>query len=105
MGNSWRIGVRDGEHTDLVDQGPFRWVRNPIFSFLILTAAALAVLVPNRLSVVAFFCLSLAVELQVRFVEEPYLSRTHGDRYAAYCQRVGRFVPWIGRARRRRSGS
>jgi protein-S-isoprenylcysteine O-methyltransferase Ste14 len=97
MGPSWRIGVRDEERTELVGRGLFRWVRNPIFSFMMLTAAGLAALLTNLLSISAFLCLSLAVELQVRLVEEPYLLRTHGERYAAYCRRVGRFVPRIGR--------
>lgn len=38
-----------------------------------------------------------AVELQVRFVEEPYLLRTHGEGYAKYASRVGRFVPGLWR--------
>jgi protein-S-isoprenylcysteine O-methyltransferase Ste14 len=33
MGASWRIGVREDERTELVQRGPFRWVRNPIFTF------------------------------------------------------------------------
>ncbi|MFL5908785.1 MAG: methyltransferase family protein, partial [Solirubrobacterales bacterium] len=37
------------------------------------------------------------LQLQVRFVEEPYLIRTHGDDYRAYASEVGRFVPGIGR--------
>jgi hypothetical protein len=38
-----------------------------------------------------------AVQLQVRAVEEPHLRATHGDAYAAYAARTGRFVPRIGR--------
>lgn len=101
MGPSWRIGVRENERTELVNRGPFRWVRNPIFSFMLLTAAGLALFLPNLLSIGAFVGLALAVELQVRFAEEPYLRRVHAERYVAYCQRVGRFVPGIGRERSR----
>jgi protein-S-isoprenylcysteine O-methyltransferase Ste14 len=39
----------------------------------------------------------LALEIQVRLVEEPYLLRTHGDAYREYAARVGRFVPGLGR--------
>lgn len=101
MGASWRIGVRGEERTELVDRGPFRWVRNPIFSFMVLTAAGLMLLLPSLLSLAAFVSFVLAIELQVRFAEEPYLRRTHGDRYVEYCRRVGRFVPGIGRERLR----
>ncbi len=96
MGKSWRIGVREDERTELVAQGPFAVVRNPIFSCMLVTAAGLVVLMPNWLSVASFAALLVAVELQVRFVEEPYLLRTHGQRYRDYASRVGRFVPGLG---------
>ena len=97
MGTSWRIGVSENERTELVAVGPFRWVRNPIFSFMLLTMIGLALLLPNFLSILAFGLLLLGVETQVRFVEEPYLKRTHGEAYKSYCRRIGRFVPGIGR--------
>jgi len=40
--------------------------------------------------------LVVAVEVQVRLVEEPYLTKTHGERYLRYASRVGRFVPGAG---------
>ena len=36
------------------------------------------------------------IELEVRFVEEPYLLSAHGAAYA-YTARVGRFPPGVGR--------
>jgi protein-S-isoprenylcysteine O-methyltransferase Ste14 len=39
----------------------------------------------------------IALELQVRVVEEPYLRRVHGHAFAEYARRVGRFVPGLGR--------
>lgn len=96
MGDAWRIGVQEGERTRLVGGGPFAVVRNPIFSCMLLTAAGLVVLMPNWLSIASFGALLIAVELQVRFVEEPYLLRTHGQAYRDYCSRVGRFVPGLG---------
>ncbi len=96
MGDSWRIGVRQEERTEFVERGPFRWVRNPIFSFMLLTTAGLAALLTNLLSIGALLCLAIGVELQVRFAEEPYLRRMHGDHYIEYCRRVGRFVPGVG---------
>lgn len=96
MGKSWRIGVRDTERTHLVIDGPFRIVRNPIFSCMLVTATGFTLLVPNALSIVSLLCLFVAIELQVRVVEEPYLYRTHGEPYADYCRQVGRFVPGLG---------
>ena len=100
MGKSWRIGVDPGERTDLVTDGPFALVRNPIFTTMIVTMVGLALLVANRMAVAAAVGMFVAIELQVRAVEEPYLTRTHGDAYLGYLTRVGRFVPGLGTRRR-----
>lgn len=97
MGASWRVGVDTSERTALRTDGPFRLVRNPIFSWMILAAVGLALLVPNAASLGAVLALVAGIELQVRFVEEPYLARVHGDAYASWASRTGRFVPGVGR--------
>ncbi len=102
MGASWRIGVGESERTELVvGTGPFRWIRNPIFTFMIISSAGFATFLPNVLSLGSVVCLVIAVELQVRFAEEPYLRRIHGDSYDEYCRSVGRFLPGLGRLGRR----
>lgn len=98
MGDSWRIGVDAGETTQLVDRGMFGWVRNPIFTAMLVFGAGVALMAPNPLALIGFVLLLTSIELQVRFVEEPYLQRTHSERYRDYASRVGRFVPRIGRS-------
>jgi|CXWL01.1.fsa_nt_gi protein-S-isoprenylcysteine O-methyltransferase Ste14 len=97
MGPSWRIGVAANERTELVTTGAFAAVRNPIFSAMLLVSAGLALAVPTPLALVLPPLLLVALELQVRLVEEPYLIGTHGERYRDWASRTGRFVPWIGR--------
>lgn len=97
MGDSWRIGVDSDERTTLVTAGPFALVRNPIFMGMLPASLGLALLVPNAVALAAFVALVGALELQTRVVEEPYLLRVHGDVYAGYAARVGRFVPGVGR--------
>jgi protein-S-isoprenylcysteine O-methyltransferase Ste14 len=99
MGDAWRIGVDESERTKLVVHGPFRWVRNPIFTSMGLAIGGLALMVPNLLAGLALCALVLALQLQVRRVEEPYLLRAHGRDYAEYAARTGRFLPGIGRLR------
>jgi protein-S-isoprenylcysteine O-methyltransferase Ste14 len=96
MGDSWRIGVDARERTALVDRGPFRVVRNPIFTSMVIGLAGIALLVPNPVAAFALAALIAALELHVRLVEEPYLLRTHGGAYRRYAGRTGRFVPGIG---------
>jgi protein-S-isoprenylcysteine O-methyltransferase Ste14 len=107
MGDAWRIGVDTTERTELVLSGPFRFVRNPIFTAMGVTAVGLALLVPNWLSLVGIALLVLGVELQVRRVEEPHLLSMHGAAYARYAGRAGRFIPLVGRGlgRRRHRGN
>jgi protein-S-isoprenylcysteine O-methyltransferase Ste14 len=96
MGESWRIGVDESERTELVTHGPFAVVRNPIFAAMIPTGLGLTLIVPSAVAIVGFVALVVALELQVRVVEEPYLTRAHGPVYVEYASRVGRFVPRLG---------
>lgn len=96
MGESWRIGVDPAEQTTLVMHGLFRYVRNPIFTAMLITAAGLAMMIPNVVSIVGLVALIAALEVQVRLVEEPYLLATQGDAYRRYARSTGRFVPGIG---------
>ena len=99
MGESWRIGVDEGERTELVTGGPFALARNPIFAAMLPTSLGLVLMVPSWVAIAGLAALFVALELQVRLVEEPYLLRAHGERYAAYASRVGRFMPGVGRLR------
>jgi protein-S-isoprenylcysteine O-methyltransferase Ste14 len=97
MGDSWRVGVDADERTALVANGPFRWVRNPIFTSMLLGMGGVGLLTPNLVAAVAVAALVGALELQVRRVEEPHLLRTHRGVYQAYAAQTGRFFPGIGR--------
>ncbi len=99
MGNNWRIGVDDNESTDLVTTGAFALARNPIFTAMVVTGLGLVLVVPNVVAIAGIVGLLLALQLQVRLLEEPYLARTHGEAWAAYANRVGRFLPGIGTIR------
>jgi protein-S-isoprenylcysteine O-methyltransferase Ste14 len=97
MGTSWRIGVDPDERTDLVTGGVFAHVRNPIFSAMVAAQAGVVLMVPTWVSVLALIALVVAVQIQVRSIEEPHLLRVHGAAYAAFAARTGRFLPGVGR--------
>ncbi len=98
MGDSWRVGVDPDEVTRLVTDGPFALARNPIFTAMLVTALGLTAMVPNALALAGLLGLVVGLELQVRIVEEPYLSATQAG-YDDYASHVGRFVPGVGRLR------
>lgn len=93
MGTSWRVGVDTDERTELVTTGIFTRVRNPIFTAMAITAAGLALVVANVVAVAGFAALLVALQVQVRAVEEPYLHDVHGDAYEHYVATTSRFLP------------
>lgn len=77
----------------LVAQGPYRFVRNPMY--IGAAAAVLGAAVFYRSLalfgyVVAFL---LVMHVFVRVFEEPTLRRMFGEEYDSYCQHVGRWWP------------
>ncbi|SDE91364.1 Protein-S-isoprenylcysteine O-methyltransferase Ste14 [Blastococcus fimeti] len=96
MGASWRIGVDPGERTELVTTGVFAHVRNPIFTAMVAAQLGVVLMVPTWVSVLALGALGVAVQVQVRAVEEPYLRSVHGAAYDTYAAATGRFVPGLG---------
>lgn len=64
--------------------GLFAQVRTPIFTAMGVTELGLTVVVPDAVSVVGFVALVVALQLQVRIVEEPYRRRVHAMAYARY---------------------
>jgi protein-S-isoprenylcysteine O-methyltransferase Ste14 len=100
MGRSWRGDVDPDVHTALVTDGPFRWIRNPIFTFSAITSTGVALMVPNVVALAMLFANFGTYNIQVRLVEEPYLQRVHGDVYRKYAERTGRFLPRFGRPHR-----
>ncbi|MEY2470188.1 MAG: hypothetical protein QOF21_2886 [Actinomycetota bacterium] len=93
MGESWRIGIDPDEHTALVTTGPYRVVRNPIYTAMFAFAIGIALVVPNVVAIVGAIVQVLAIEFIVRRVEEPYLRQHHGEVFETWSKRTGRFVP------------
>ena len=82
----------------LVIQGPYRFVRNPMYigAGLALAGAALFYQSLPLLGYMGLFL--LATQLFVMWYEEPALLRTFGQEYEAYCRQVRRWWPSMPRA-------
>lgn len=97
MGASFRIGIDDAK-TDLVSGGLFGWVRNPIYSGLLLMLLGVTLAMPCTASVLLGSAAAAAIAIHTR-LEERHLLALHGDAYRAYAAGVGRFLPGVGRLR------
>ena len=96
MGESWRVGVDASETTALVRTRVFGWVRNPIYTAMLVFDFGIALVTPNFVTIAGLVLAIAALELQVRRVEEPYLFGKHGPAYRSYTANVGRFIPGVG---------
>jgi len=92
MGNTWRIGINRKEKTKLVEQGPYRMIRHPIYAFQLVMLAGAALLLPTILSF-AILVIHLICALIKAVDEENYLKTVHGQTYTDYMARTGRLVP------------
>ena len=100
MGSSWRTTVDPTERPPLVTTGIFAIVRNPIYTSINVMVIGLTFAVPNGIALAGVVMIIIGSQLQVRLIEEPYLTATHGQAYRDYCEAVDRFLPGIGRIRR-----
>jgi protein-S-isoprenylcysteine O-methyltransferase Ste14 len=77
---------------EVVADGPYRYVRNPLYLGMWFNALALALLMPVS---GAIFMLVLAVAITIRTIlrEEAFLRTQLGDTYIAYCAKVPRLLP------------
>ena len=92
MGKSWRMGIDPNETTELIVQGPYAYVRHPIYSLSIVLMLCTMVIVPSPLMLITGV-LHIAFLIWEARREERYLAIAQGEPYVRYCERVGRFFP------------
>jgi protein-S-isoprenylcysteine O-methyltransferase Ste14 len=96
MGDTWRIGINAKEKTTLVNSGPYRLVRHPIYLFQIVMLAGAALLLPTPASfgILVFHYVCVLIKAAD---EEKYLTTVHGDAYRDYLGRTGGLFPRLTR--------
>jgi protein-S-isoprenylcysteine O-methyltransferase Ste14 len=91
---SWRLLARvDAGHALCVD-GPYRFVRHPIYLAMDLWALGSALTCPGAATIVGAVVIFAGSELRAR-AEERLLTEVFGDDYRAYAARVRRLVPGV----------
>ncbi len=78
----------------LVESGPYRYVRNPMYTGLAWMGLALGLAFENIAVPLPFLTLFTLLAIRTR-KEERYLIERFGDAYRDYMQRVGRFLPRV----------
>ncbi|HUL02791.1 MAG TPA: isoprenylcysteine carboxylmethyltransferase family protein [Gemmatimonadales bacterium] len=77
----------------LVVRGPYRFVRNPMISGVVLILGAEAMLLESLPHAAWTFIFAGINLIYIPLVEEPGLRRRFGDAYREYCRHVPRLLP------------
>ena len=92
MGKSWRMGINPDDKTQLIITGPYSFVRHPIYALSSLLMICTVVILPSPIMLVCGV-IHIAFLNWEASREELYLVRLHGEDYAGYARRTGRFFP------------
>ena len=87
------IAIHEGQ--PVITAGPYRYVRHPSYTGLLLAFLGLGVFFGNWLSLVVLMIpITLAVIHRIR-LEESVLASALGPAYSAYCARTKRLIPGV----------
>ncbi len=84
------IGSREGQR--IVTEGPYRWVRHPLYSVGTAFWIALSLVLSNGAILLMSVLIFVLIVRRTR-VEEEKLMEAFGERYRVYRTRTGQFVP------------
>jgi protein-S-isoprenylcysteine O-methyltransferase Ste14 len=86
-------GAPGDPNQKLVDSGPYRWLRNPIYAGDVLLVFGVAFFTRSLTLLAAACLIPFFLDRYVRRIEEPRLLQRLGEPYAEYSQRVSRWIP------------
>jgi protein-S-isoprenylcysteine O-methyltransferase Ste14 len=94
LGGNWSSSVTFKQGHELVERGPYRFVRHPIYSGLLLMFLALALRIGDAGSFVALALCFFGFWIKLR-MEEALMLRHFPGQYPAYRARVKALVPFL----------
>jgi protein-S-isoprenylcysteine O-methyltransferase Ste14 len=95
LGASFTGEVRVRSDQQVVNAGPYRWVRHPAYTAGMLMIAGAATALGNWVGVVVATVLSIVGYGYRVHVEERALTTKLGDAYRAYAASTKRFIPFV----------
>ena len=93
LGSSFRTTVEVDPGQAVVAGGPYRWIRHPSYTGLLMIVAGFGLAAGSWLSLAACLLLPLPVIVRRIYVEEAELERVLGDAYRGYAAGRARLVP------------
>ncbi|MCJ0825730.1 isoprenylcysteine carboxylmethyltransferase family protein [Luteimonas sp. 50] len=94
LGENWSVAVQLKRGHELIERGPYRWVRHPIYTGLLLAFLGTAVLIGELRGLLALAIVAASFWFKLR-LEERWLGEQFGPAYADYKTRVKALVPGL----------
>ena len=95
LGRYFTFQVMTSADQPVITTGPYRYLRHPSYTGILLILAGIGLGYGNLLSLVALIVLPLLGVINRIRVEEAALSATLGDRYTSYATGRKRLVPFV----------
>ncbi len=95
LGRFFSLGVVVYQGQELVQRGPYRFVRHPAYTGAFMIFVGIGFLAQSSVAVFLIFIATVIVLGYRVAVEEKALVSEFGDQYITYSKRVKRFVPFI----------
>jgi protein-S-isoprenylcysteine O-methyltransferase Ste14 len=92
IGQNWSGAVTIKVGHQLVRGGPYRWVRHPIYSGILLALFGTALARRQVIGFVAVMLFCMGFWLKIR-LEEQFMRKTFGEQYIEYSRSTGTLVP------------
>jgi protein-S-isoprenylcysteine O-methyltransferase Ste14 len=96
LGRNWSGTVTVKQDHELIRSGPYRLVRHPIYSGLLLALLGTAVAIGEWRGLLAFIAIAAGFLIKIR-TEERFMAETFGDAYAHYRAEVPALTPFLWR--------
>ena len=94
LGRNWSGAVTLKEGHELIERGPYRLVRHPIYTGLIAMFLATAMVLGHVAGIAGLVLVFVSFWIKLRD-EEKVMLKQFPDQYAAYQQRVKRIIPFV----------
>lgn len=95
LGRSFTVDVAVVAHQQVIDSGPYRWIRHPSYTGMLLIVTGIAVCFGNVVSMLVILIPIVGLALRRIRVEEEALTSALGDAYRRYMERTKRLIPAI----------
>jgi protein-S-isoprenylcysteine O-methyltransferase len=95
LGRFFTVDVTIEKDHELVERGPFRWVRHPSYTGVLLAFVAWAQTLRNWAAILVVLVPIFIAFVRRMNVEEEALRGALGERYAEYMKRTKRLIPGV----------